>query len=747
MKLNYYRRDFNVIIISILFCVFSINNLYGKNLIVGKDLIVRNFKSHPSDNAAINAQTMRKDKTDKTTAILKIHTSLNENQTFFDILDSNNNVIEIVHRINNPGEIWLYLPANTESIIISNKNYNKLKYFFEEVIQAGKTYSMHLTVEGKVVSIVTNVGIAPIFIDGDSVGVSPLDIYIGYGEHEIRIHKGLMLYHDTINITKNSFKQIELNMQEIPISNVNDYIASYLPDFTTYVKDKTDYIEMPTIEDIRKAIEADITIWQTKGEFESTSDWNQRVTDKTRQERIDRLLKEWKEKSENAKALNDKKVREAKSEYQRIRSHYAEKYYAIKKKEELKKCSESIVSLNSPYDADNQVFLINSSIYGDILLPVPIGEAPAFKNNWEQISKSIVYDFLPADESNVALSKIVFTNNGKKYVYDGKSDATYAIADVNYNFNPIEIEDIDFDVNSLPVLSESTSVQTLNTAGISAKKVEVKRNSINASSSDGIKKGFSNQADIDKNIPKGQFERNNTFALVIANENYKRVSEVPYALNDGAIIKEYFNKTLGLPEKNILFAQDASLNDIRYNIKRLQDICGVFKGDASVIVYYAGHGVPDGKSLDAYLLPIDGYADDPGTGMALSELTETLAALPSKQTTLFIDACFSGTGREGAMLSEARGVKLRPKETNVSGNLIVFSASQGVETAHPLEEQGHGIFTYYLLKKLNESQGKIKLGELADFIINNVSRASVLDGNMQTPTVKTSLQGWENLDL
>ena len=222
---------------------------------------------------------------------------------------------------------------------------------------------------------------------------------------------------------------------------------------------------------------------------------------------------------------------------------------------------------------------------------------------------------------------------------------------------------------------------------------------------------------------------------------------MPYAANDGASIRTYFNLTLGIPEKNILHVQDASLNDIRYNIKRIQDICNAFAGEATVIVYYAGHGVPDESTHDAFLLPVDGYADDMATGMSLAELTKTLAAMPTRQTTLFLDACFSGTGREGTMLTNARSVAIKPKETEALGNLVIFSASQGVETAHPYVEQAHGMFTYFLLKKLNESQGNITLGDLSDYINENVRRTSVVNGKMQTPTVKTVLSDWKSLKM
>lgn len=246
--------------------------------------------------------------------------------------------------------------------------------------------------------------------------------------------------------------------------------------------------------------------------------------------------------------------------------------------------------------------------------------------------------------------------------------------------------------------------------------------------------------EIDSRIPKGNSTHPHTFALIIANENYRREEKVPYAINDGEIFASYLKNTLGVPEKNIQLYTDASLNDIKYGINRLAQICDAFGSDASVIVYYAGHGIPDEKSLDAHLLPVDGYGSDPSTGYSLNSLYNALSSLPAKQTVLLLDACFSGSQRSGKMMaSNARGVRLKPKETQAGGNLIVLSATQGDETAYPYEDHGHGMFTYFVLKKLNENKGNVTLGELSDYVITNVKRASVINNEkIQTPTVTAS---------
>ena len=73
------------------------------------------------------------------------------------------------------------------------------------------------------------------------------------------------------------------------------------------------------------------------------------------------------------------------------------------------------------------------------------------------------------------------------------------------------------------------------------------------------------------------------------------------------------------------------------------------------------------------------------------------------------------------------------------GNMVVFSAAQGDETAYPNNEEKHGMFTYFLLKKLQESKGDVTLYELGEYIKTNVSQQSILlNGKSQTPCVTPS---------
>jgi len=239
--------------------------------------------------------------------------------------------------------------------------------------------------------------------------------------------------------------------------------------------------------------------------------------------------------------------------------------------------------------------------------------------------------------------------------------------------------------------------------------------------------------------------------VIIANENYRREAQVIFAKNDGETFGKYCIQTLGLPEKNVHIVIDATLNDIRAEVNWISNVADIFKGEANIIFYYAGHGIPDGSSGNSYLLPIDGYDSDVTTGYNLNNLYSKLGALPAKNITVFIDACFSGAQRSGGMLASARSVAIKASAGKPVGNMVVFSAAQGDETAFPYLEKGHGMFTYFLLKKLQESKGEATLSELGDYIITNVRQQSIIvNSKNQTPTVAASASigdKWQGLKL
>lgn len=258
-------------------------------------------------------------------------------------------------------------------------------------------------------------------------------------------------------------------------------------------------------------------------------------------------------------------------------------------------------------------------------------------------------------------------------------------------------------------------------------------------------------SDVDEEMPLSRTINRNIFAIIIGNEKYKNEVDVSYAKMDAKVFSEYVEKTLGVPHEQIKFVENATYNDIRIATNWIIQAMQVCRGKGKAIIYYAGHGIPNESDQSAYLLPVDGIGNDSASGFSLKELYEKLGNVEAQSITVFLDACFSGSKREEGMLTSARGVAIKVKPAAPTGNLIVFSAAQGDETAYPYKDKQHGMFTYFLLKKLQETKGDVSLGDLSDYLTEEVGRQSFIKNNkMQTPTVSvsSSLQNsWRSMKL
>lgn len=474
------------------------------------------------------------------------------------------------------------------------------------------------------------------------------------------------------------------------------------------------YTFMPFSSFLKPKVEAEINTWQKKGEFESTENWKARVNETTRNAKIQELTAKYKQ------------------EYKAL----VKKYYSYVEQEKTKSIDLSKLQLCA-FDPDNESFMITGLPDADILLSVKTEEAPSFKQNWETIKKSATFDYVP-NGSEVEIVSVTFSNGEKKYTYDGKSNVKYGVTDVEYNFKPLELameEDIEYNFDALDG-APTTTVQSLvqNKTKVEHKKVSVSRVS-----------------DVDTTIPVIAADNGNTFAVIIGNENYQKVTKVECANNDAEVFSQYCKKTLGMPEKNVRLYPNATYATMLAAVDDIKNIATAYKGDLHVIFYYAGHGIPNESSRDAYLLPVDTDGRNTAVCYPLSKLYQELGAMNAKSVVVFMDACFSGSQRGEGMLASARGVAIKAKPASPQGNMVVFSAASGDETAYPYKEKMHGMFTYFLLKKLQETKGAVTLGELGTYIIDNVSKESVVsNGKAQTPTVSASASlsdGWKALKL
>ncbi|MDY0302689.1 MAG: caspase family protein [Candidatus Moranbacteria bacterium] len=249
--------------------------------------------------------------------------------------------------------------------------------------------------------------------------------------------------------------------------------------------------------------------------------------------------------------------------------------------------------------------------------------------------------------------------------------------------------------------------------------------------------------DVDINIPITSSKAENVYVLAIGNEDYasyqtgiSKESNVDFAANDAKIFSEYCIKTLGVPERQVKVLINATSAQIKQGLAWLSDLAAIEGGNAILYFYYSGHGLPHEGTKEPYLIPVDVNGGQIELAIPLKTIYSSLNKNPIKKGIVILDACFSGGARNQPLIT-AKAVRVRPREPLLSDNILVISSSTGEESSGIYSDKQHGFFTYFLLKKLQESKGKITYGELFDYVNRNVLKETAISGKKQTPVANS----------
>lgn len=232
-----------------------------------------------------------------------------------------------------------------------------------------------------------------------------------------------------------------------------------------------------------------------------------------------------------------------------------------------------------------------------------------------------------------------------------------------------------------------------------------------------------NYSDVDINIGKTTTKRHLDFAFIVANESYTDCNSC-YSLNDGVIFKRYCSDVLGIPENNIKLYEDATLGTMISAISMMKDIIDVYDEKINIIFYYSGLGICE--SSEKYLCPVDFSCSNIASScLSLNNmLSSVLSDINQSQLTLLIDAPFNGKDKSGKQIvKNSRGVSIS-KNRYTYDNLVVFEATDGKENCYYDDICQHGIFTYYVLKYLQNNTGKINYSDMINFVSQEVPKHS-----------------------
>jgi len=255
-------------------------------------------------------------------------------------------------------------------------------------------------------------------------------------------------------------------------------------------------------------------------------------------------------------------------------------------------------------------------------------------------------------------------------------------------------------------------------------------------------------SDVDRSIPISSNPNPDALAVVLGIEKYRHIPDVTYARRDAATFREYAARVLGVKDDvyHLYYRVDDEATKAEFEKLFAADgwIARRAQPTTDVYIYYAGHGAPNVRERSAYLIPHDGDINYPvQTGFSLSRLYEELGKLDVRSVTVFLDACFSGVSRENeVLLADARPIFIELQGPTTQGDITVYSAATGTQVSSAWPEQGHGLFTYYLLKGLKGEADQnwdeqITLDELGNYLTENVIRRAGLLDREQTPLMMT----------
>lgn len=230
-----------------------------------------------------------------------------------------------------------------------------------------------------------------------------------------------------------------------------------------------------------------------------------------------------------------------------------------------------------------------------------------------------------------------------------------------------------------------------------------------------------------KDVDLGKF-----YALIIANNDYTAYPDLKTPLNDAKSIDVLLRERYGFSTKVVI-------NGNRHDIMTaFNDMQRRLTEKDNLLIYYAGHGEIDGKTQDAYWLPVDADVGNTANWIASKAITDLLSIMPARHILVVSDSCYSGamTGSAIAKLPDGIDPDKKEKWLKVMATKKARTVLTSGDVSPVLDEggQGHSVFAEAFLRTLRGNKGLLEDYELYREVANKVNAASSKLGFKQNPS-------------
>ena len=334
------------------------------------------------------------------------------------------------------------------------------------------------------------------------------------------------------------------------------------------------------------------------------------------------------------------------------------------------------------------------------------------------------------------INQLAANSSGKQGIVTGRVRDNTGIAEVTVDGVVVQVSsDGRFEHRTfIPANGKQVVIEATDFAGLtSQKQLSLSREAAIQSASI----SFDSLNPLGKRVAKNR----DALALVIGVSRYENTpAPAIYADSDALMFRDYASEKLGIPENRIktLVNDTADERELLLSVKNWLTR-SVKQNETDVYVFFAGHGLASDDGEKKYLLPYDGSPQLlDRTAILRDELFSDIAAANPRSVTVFLDTCYSGTTRGTDMLIASRPIVIRAKQQNIPDGFTVFTAAGGDQTAKPLEEAKHGMFSYFLMKGMegdadSNSDNQITAAELHEYVEQNVVQQS---GGSQVPELQ-----------
>lgn len=244
------------------------------------------------------------------------------------------------------------------------------------------------------------------------------------------------------------------------------------------------------------------------------------------------------------------------------------------------------------------------------------------------------------------------------------------------------------------------------------------------------------------NEPASGIAYNNVYGLIIGVSNYKYLPKLSYAHKDAELIAQVLEESFpeANHEINVLTEKKATELTI---INQLEEISKKAKDGDLVIFYFAGHGdlafvAKDSINKRGYYLTAsanDSRGYEAGGAIRFDDVNASIINITSNGAEVYLiaDACRSGK------IIDAEGASLTLNALNTGYKKTTkFISCQADELSYEYDHLGHGVFTYYLVKQIDQANSDGSTDEIIMWKFNRALQDSVSQATdfKQFPSVK-----------